>query len=143
MNKTILTYPNEILRKTCTTVDQVDWARTVIPDMVKLMTESGGIGLAAPQIGIPSRLFIMKLPDGNLEVFINPEYVSLSGTISVTEGCLSLPGVSKTVKRKSKVTIKATTLKGTEITRTFEGLAACVVQHEMDHLIGKLIIDQP
>ena len=120
--------------------------QTLIDDMIETMYAAPGIGLAAPQIGVPLRIFVVDLSVGrnaaDLMVFINPEFVELDGVQLEEEGCLSVPGFNATVMRPSRAIVKGLDRNGVE--RTVEGrdLLARAFQHEMDHLDGKLFLDR-
>jgi peptide deformylase len=114
--------------------------------MRKTMYTSNGIGLAAPQIGKSIRLAVVDISFGEnpdeLLVLINPEIIGAEGIEAGNEGCLSVPGITLPVNRKTSVHLKAIDLQGNEINREFEGLKARVMQHEVDHLNGTLILDR-
>jgi peptide deformylase len=120
--------------------------QTIINDMIDTMYAAPGIGLAAPQIGVPLRIFVVDLSVGrkadDLMVFINPVFVERDGVQLEEEGCLSVPGFNATVARPSRAVIKG--LDRTGVERTVEGsdLLARAFQHEMDHLDGKLFLDR-
>ena len=128
---------NEQLRKVCepynfdTDGDPTELVRA----MTKVMFENNGIGLAAPQVGIQKRLFIMG-NDQKLFVCINPEIVSVDGTERDVEGCLSFPNLWMRVKRHKTINVKYQMLNGQITEATLEGLAGRVFQHELDHLDG-------
>jgi len=105
--------------------------------MIEVMKTNKGVGLAAPQVGLSIRLFVMH-PD---IVFVNPSFVSASGFQDSEEGCLTLPGVVKEIKRRRTVKIEAQDAQGVKFTKTYSNLEAAICQHEMDHLIGKMITD--
>jgi peptide deformylase len=123
-----------------------DDIQTLINDMIETMYAAPGIGLAAPQIGVPLRIFVVDLSvghnAGDLMVFVNPIFVELDGVQLEEEGCLSVPGFNATVARPSRAVVKGLDRTGTE--RTVEGkdLLARAFQHEMDHLDGKLFLDR-
>jgi len=118
----------------------------LIDDMIETMYAAPGIGLAAPQIGVSLRIFVVDLSLGHkpddLKVFINPEFVALEGMQLEEEGCLSVPGFNATVARPTRAVVRA--LDRTGLQRTVEGtdLLARALQHEMDHLDGKLFLDR-
>ena len=118
-----------ILRKVC----RPDFTITAdeINQMLYLLDETGGLGLAAPQVGIDARLFVAEWG----EVFINPRVVGIAGPIRVAEGCLSLPNVTATIDRWAKIRLADG--------RIYEGQRAVVILHEIDHLDGVLITDFP
>jgi peptide deformylase len=118
----------------------------LVDDMIETMYAAPGIGLAAPQVGEPLRIFVIDVsigrdPEGLL-VLINPEIVELDGMQLEEEGCLSVPGFNATVVRPSRIVIKALDRHGGEQTREGTGLLARAFQHEMDHLDGTLFVDR-
>ena len=119
---------------------------TLIDDMIQTMYAAPGIGLAAPQIGAPLRVFVVDLSVGrsasDLMVFINPEFVEREGMQLEDEGCLSAPGFNATVARPSRVVIAALDRQGVSRTVEGTGLLARAFQHEMDHLDGMVFIDR-
>jgi peptide deformylase len=118
----------------------------LVQDMIETMYAAPGIGLAAPQIGIPLRIFVVDLSvgrnSGGLLTFVNPEFVDRDGMQIEEEGCLSLPGFNATVARPGKATVKGLDLNGKE--QVIEGteLLARAFQHEMDHLDGRVFVDR-
>jgi peptide deformylase len=130
------------LRRPAEPVTEIDAeVRAICATMVEAMLRANGAGLAAPQIGISKRIIVLDV-EGQFHVLINPELVLVEGeTEELSEGCLSLPGVSAPVTRGSRATIAGTTLDGERIEITGEGLLARAIQHEMDHLNGHLFID--
>ncbi len=118
----------------------------LVNDMIDTMYAAPGIGLAAPQIGVPLRLFVIDVSIGRdpngLLVLINPEFVEVDGVQIEEEGCLSLPGFNATVVRPSKVTVKSLDRQGAEQIIEGTGLLARAFQHEMDHLEGALFVDR-
>jgi peptide deformylase len=144
--RTILHYPDPRLREEAKPVEALDDdLRRLVEDMAETMYAAPGVGLAAPQIGIAKRLFIIDVAGedepSDLHVFVNPTIVSREGTQVWTEGCLSFPSVSEDVERAAKVTVRATDEHGEPFELTAEGLLAVAIQHENDHLDGKLMID--
>ena len=121
--------------------------RDMVAQMFELMYAHEGVGLAANQVDLPYRLFIAN-PTGDSNqrdaehVFINPVLKGGKGQVEGEEGCLSIPGVLGPVVRKEKITIEAYTLSGEQFVGELEGLVARIVQHETDHLDGKLFIDR-
>jgi peptide deformylase len=118
----------------------------LIDDMVQTMYAATGIGLAATQVGIPQRIFVVDVSGGreaaDLLVFVNPEFVERDGMQLEEEGCLSLPGFNATVARPSKVVLSGLDRDGQEHTVEASGLLARAFQHEMDHLDGTLFVDR-
>lgn len=114
--------------------------RQILSQMASVMYEEGGIGLAAPQVGISEQLIVVDIGEG-LYKLINPIIVKKSGAQSISEGCLSVPGVCIKVKRAKHVWIEAKDENGQPLKIEASDLFACVLQHEIDHLKGKLIID--
>ncbi len=111
--------------------------------MFETMDQADGVGLAAPQVGIAKRFFVVTADDGVRRVFVNPEIIKTSSEIvPYEEGCLSLPGIYEEIKRPAAVTITALDQNGKRFTLDAEGLLARVVQHENDHLDGILYIDR-
>ena len=118
---------------------------TLIDDMIETMYAAPGVGLAAPQIGVARRIFVVDVSvgrdPGGLMVMINPQFVAREGMQLEEEGCLSLPGFEATVVRPTRVVIKALDREGNTFEREGTGLLARAFQHEMDHLDGTLFID--
>ena len=133
----------EVLREKCTPVTEFDdGLRILIQAMYETMEEADGIGLAAPQVGVDKRFFVVGLPDGTKKEFINPQITGTSvETSPYEEGCLSLPNVYHEVIRPSKVIVSAQDMNGNPFTLKASGLMARVIQHEYDHLDGVLFID--
>jgi peptide deformylase len=119
---------------------------TLIDDMIETMYAAPGIGLAAPQVGVPLRIFVIDLSMGRdpsaLHVMINPEFVERDGMQLEEEGCLSVPGFVATVARPKRVVIKGLNRAGDEHTIEGTGLMARALQHEVDHLNGCLFVDR-
>ena len=143
----IVTYPDERLAKKCATIPEITpELRELIGHMVETMYERDGVGLAAPQVGETIRLIVVD-PTGPkeraaLRVLFNPEIVERSQeTMKSEEGCLSLPGFTGVVKRHERVTVRAMDENGQEVTIDADDFLAIVLQHEMDHLDGKLLTD--
>jgi peptide deformylase len=116
--------------------------KRIIADMTETMWHQVGIGLAAPQVGLPYRVLVMDDGKGGAQALINPEIESRSGTIREEEGCLSLPGVFGVIERSKTVTVKAMDAEGKPVSLEVTGLKARIVQHELDHLDGVLFIDR-
>lgn len=123
-----------------------DEIRTLAADMVDTMYAAPGIGLAAPQVGVPLRLCVIDLSvgrrGGELLTLINPEFVDRSGMQLEEEGCLSVPGFTATVARPSRVVVRALDTTGAERIIEGTGLLARALQHELDHLDGRLFLDR-
>jgi len=136
----ILTFGDEQLNKKCRTVEKIDdRIISLLDDMAETLYESGGVGLAAPQIGILKRICVIDIGEGLIEL-INPEIIETSGSINDVEGCLSLPGKWGYVERPEKVTVRATNRNGEVYEMTGEGLLARAFCHEIDHLDGVLFV---
>lgn len=141
---TILEYPDRRLRTVATPVESVDDAlRALIDDMFETMYDAPGIGLAATQVNVHKQLIVMDISEDKSEprVFINPQIVAKDGSQVYQEGCLSLPNVFADVKRWNTITVKALDRDGREFTLEADGLLAVCIQHEMDHLAGKVFVD--
>lgn len=136
----------EVLRKKAEPVnpDEInDEMRKLFDDMFETMHEADGVGLAAPQVGISKRFFVVVSDDDVRRVFINPQIIGTSANLTdYEEGCLSLPGVSETIKRPEKVTVQALNEHGKPFTLEADGLLARIIQHENDHLDGIVYIDR-
>jgi peptide deformylase len=143
----IVNYPHPALRYTSRPVAQIDDdLRLKVRAMFDLMYESRGIGLAANQVAIPYRFFVLNLtadPEqkDQEQVFINPEIVKRHSSIEEEEGCLSFPGLNFKVRRARKIKVRAFDLAGNEVEVEAEDLFSRALQHETDHLAGKLFID--
>jgi peptide deformylase len=147
----IYAYGQPVLRKKATEIS-ADYPelQTLIDNMFDTMYDSNGIGLAAPQIGLPIRLFIVDgseidniHPPDFKEVFINPVILEEFGQEwEFEEGCLSIPDIRAYVKRKGELTLRYWDLNWVEHTRTFDGMAARIIQHEYDHIEGILFTDR-
>ncbi|MCR6515377.1 MAG: peptide deformylase [Clostridium sp.] len=135
---------DDVLRKKSKVVTELDKRTlTLIKDMVETMYEADGVGLAAPQVGILKRVFVIDVYDGEgPRVFINPEIIDLKGSQVGEEGCLSCPGEAEDVDRAMYVKVKAINEKGEEFILEAEELLARAIQHENDHLDGILFIDK-
>jgi peptide deformylase len=138
----VIIQPNPILRQKCADVEKFDKdLEKLILDMYETMIENKGVGLAAPQIGVLKNLLVITFEERNLTL-INPKIISAEGTTYDDESCLSCPDFSIHLERKDKLTIEAKNKKGKPITIKVKGFLARIVQHEMDHLNGILIIDK-
>jgi len=140
----IVFYPDPVLKMKCTPVTDFSPALAGMAGrMLELMHHAPGVGLAAPQVGIPIRLFVCN-PTGEPEddaVYVNPVLTDLEGGEEAEEGCLSLPSVSTTMRRAQKAVIHAVDLHGHDVEAEGKDLIARIWQHETDHLDGRLIID--
>jgi len=136
-------YGDPVLRRKAEAVKEITpELRRVIGDMVDTMYEEAGIGLAAPQVGIPLRLMVVSDEEGReAEAVINPVIAEKRGEVTAEEGCLSLPGIFAPVTRAEWVRVEARDIHDQPLTIEARGLRARVLQHEMDHLDGILFID--
>ena len=146
MKRNILIHPDPRLKKIAAPVsDLSDELRELAADMLETMYDAPGIGLAAPQVGVLDRLIVMDcVKDGDPEPYamFNPEIVASSDETNVyEEGCLSIPDIYAEVTRPAEVEVRWLSLDGKEQQEVFKGLWATCVQHEIDHLDGKLFID--
>ncbi len=147
--RTILHYPDKRLRLPAEKIDPARIAdesiQTLIDDMAETMYAAPGVGLAATQIGVTLSLFIVDVAGedepSDLRVFINPEIIEKQDAIVWTEGCLSFPGVTEEVERAAHVRVRALDRNGKPFELEAEELLAVAIQHENDHLMGKLMID--
>jgi peptide deformylase len=143
----IVPYPHPALRYESRPVTRIDDAlRATVREMFDLMYEHRGIGLAANQVGLPLRFFILNLTadreqPGEERVFINPEIIKRHSSVEEEEGCLSFPGLYTKVKRAKKVRVRAYDLDGNEVEVEAEDLFSRALQHETDHVDGRLFID--
>ena len=139
----IVQHGDDILRKKCKDVPEItDKIITLLDDMVETMRFEGrGIGLAAPQVGILKKIFVVDVGEGLFE-FINPIILEREGEVYSSEGCLSLPGRSGVVRRPETVTIQALDRYNEPFTLQADGILAICISHEYDHLQGTLFIDQ-
>mgnify|MGYP001347255580 FL=1 len=140
----ILHYPDARLHTVAKPVKAVDERiRQLVDDMAETMYAAPGIGLAATQVNVHERVVVIDISDthDDLRVFINPELVAQSGTEESEEGCLSVPGVFDKVTRAERVTVKALDRDGKPFELEADGLLAVCIQHEMDHLLGKVFVD--
>jgi peptide deformylase len=140
----ILRYPDPRLEKVAKPVERVDDAvRQLVRDMAETMYAAPGIGLAATQVDVHKRVIVLDVSDARdqLLVLINPEIVTLEGAQECEEGCLSVPGVYDVVKRAEKVKVRALDGAGRPFELVAEGLLAVCIQHEMDHLEGKVFVE--
>ncbi len=140
----ILHFPDERLRTRAAPVAQVDdEIRKLVADMLETMYDAPGIGLAATQIDVHLRVIVMDLSEDRSAplVLINPEILEKEGAQKMDEGCLSVPGIYEPVERASHVRVRTLDLEGREHIIEADDLLAVCIQHEMDHLDGKLFVD--
>lgn len=143
----VICYPHPTLRYRSKPVRRVDTELgKIVDEMLELMYESQGVGLAANQVDLPLRLFVAnpsgEKGSGEEYVFLNPEVQRPKGSESANEGCLSLPGLTGEIVRPKSVRISAFDIKGNPIDTTFEGFLARIFLHEIDHLDGTLFFDR-
>lgn len=144
--RTILHYPDPRLREKAKAVETITpEIQALVDDMAETMYAAPGVGLAATQIGVALSIFLVDIASedepSDLRVFINPEIVTAEGRQTWDEGCLSFPGVTEEIKRAEKVVVRALDRDGKPFELTADGLLAVAIQHEHDHLQGKLMID--
>ena len=140
----ILHFPDERLRTKAKPVAEVtNKHRTLISNMLETMYDAPGIGLAATQVNVHERILVIDISDEKDQpiVLINPEILEKEGDQEFDEGCLSVPGIYETLHRAEKVRVKALNNKGEKFEMRAEGLLAICIQHEIDHLEGKLFVD--
>ena len=144
----IVTFPDERLRQKCALVTKFDDAlKELTDDMFETMYDDEGIGLAAPQIGISQRIVVIDIPEEggvqgeNRLILINPVITKKEGEVPSEEGCLSVPDYRAEITRAEKVTLEAQDVNGEKKVYEADGLLAICMQHELDHLDGKLFID--
>lgn len=143
----ILEYPDPRLREVAKPVEKITpEIQTLIDDMAETMYDAPGVGLAANQIGVDLRLFVLDCAGedepSDFRVFINPEILEKDGQVVWNEGCLSFPGVTEEIKRAEHVKVRALDRNGQEFVLEADGLLAVAIQHETDHLNGVLMIDK-
>lgn len=140
----ILTFPDARLRRTAEAVEQVDDdLRQLIDDMLETMYAAPGIGLAAIQVNVPKRVIVIDLSEDHSDplCLINPEILERTGEEEMDEGCLSVPGFFETVKRADRIRVRALNRDGEPFELETDGLLAVCIQHEIDHLDGRLFVD--
>lgn len=140
----ILHFPDPRLRNTARPVDRVDDAvRQFIDDMLETMYAAPGIGLAATQVNVAKRIVVIDISEARDQPLhlINPEIIERNGVEEMEEGCLSVPGVYETVQRADRVRVRALNRDGEPFELEADGLLAVCIQHELDHLDGKLFVD--
>ncbi|MDH5326936.1 MAG: peptide deformylase [Gammaproteobacteria bacterium] len=141
---TVLHYPDPRLRTKAAAVDLVDDSiRTLVKDMFETMYQAPGIGLAATQVDVHKRVITIDISEDKKDpvCLINPEIIASSGEEKSEEGCLSVPGIYESVKRAETITVSALDQDGKAFQMEADGLLAVCIQHEMDHLEGKLFVD--
>ena len=142
----IVIFGDPVLREVSQPVDEINQeVKDLVSDLTDTLKKARGLGLSAVQIGVLKRVFIVDLSavdiTAKLQVFINPEIIESSGEAEYEEGCLSFPGIYQKITRASKIKVRALDLTGQPFELEAEGLAARAIQHEYDHLEGKLFID--
>ena len=140
----ILQYPDERLAVPAERVEKIDAAtRKLVDDMAETMYAAPGVGLAATQVDVHKQIIVIDVSDdrSDLRVFINPEVTRREGAAVNQEGCLSLPGIYDNVERAESVTVTALDRNGSRFTLNASGLLAACIQHEMDHLVGKVFVE--
>jgi len=140
----ILEYPDPRLRKTALPVPAVTpEIRKLIEDMAETLYAAPGVGLAATQVDVHKRIIVIDVSADRqeLRVFVNPELISAEGEAEAEEGCLSLPGYYDKVRRAARVRVRALDARGEPFEFEAEGMLAVCIQHEMDHLVGKVFVD--
>jgi len=140
----ILHYPDERLHTKAKPVAEVDERiRTLVADMAETMYEAPGIGLAATQVNVHERVVVIDVSEerNELRAFINPEIIERHGETVGEEGCLSVPGIYDRVTRAERVTVKALNERGEPFELQADGLLAICIQHELDHLDGKVFVE--
>jgi peptide deformylase len=140
----ILNYPDERLRTVAQPVSEVtEEIQQLTDNMLETMYAAPGIGLAATQVNVHQRVIVMDISEDKSQplVFINPDIIEKDGEQEFDEGCLSVPGIYETVQRAEHIKIRALDREGEEFEMEATGLLAVCIQHEMDHLMGKLFVD--
>jgi peptide deformylase len=137
-------YPDSVLRMQAPPVEKFDDdLKRLVTRLGELMTDATGVGLAATQVGVLRRVFVFARDEGEVAVLVNPEIVSRSDETEVDdEGCLSIQGVTMPVERSTSVRIEGRDANGEEVAYDLEGTPARIVQHELDHLDGTMILDR-
>lgn len=133
------------LRENCREIEEVDdEVRALIDDLMDTMYAEDGIGLAAPQVGVPLRVFVYDVQDPEIEpgALINPRIVEESGSVRESEGCLSIPGLTEIVERSARVVVEGLGREGEPVRIEADGLLSRCLQHERDHLDGVLFVDR-
>ena len=140
----ILRYPDARLHKIAAPVEEVNESiRTLVADMAETMYAAPGVGLAATQVNVHKRVIIIDASEtrDKLLTLINPELLAASGVADCEEGCLSVPGIYERIARAERIAVRALGLDGRTFTMDAEGLLAVCIQHEMDHLEGRVFVE--
>ncbi|HEX5339166.1 MAG TPA: peptide deformylase [Gallionella sp.] len=140
----ILQYPDERLHKVARKVEQINEStRKLVRNMAETMYAAPGVGLAATQVDVHEQIVVVDVSETHdkLMVFINPEIVTSSGEEECEEGCLSVPGIYEKVSRAEKITVRALDQHGEPFTLEADGFLAVCIQHELDHLRGKVFVE--
>jgi peptide deformylase len=140
----ILNYPDPRLHVLASKVDKIDDStRALVDDMAETMYAAPGVGLAATQVNVPKQIIVIDVSEdrSDLRVFINPEIIRREGLAVNQEGCLSVPGIYENVERADSVTVTALDRNGSRFTLNASGMLATCIQHEVDHLDGKVFVE--
>lgn len=140
----ILTYPDPRLHLVASAVDEVDGQiQRLVDDMAQAMYKAPGVGLAAPQVNILRRVIVIDISEerNDLKVLINPELMDRDGKQKMEEGCLSVPGIYDVVERYQRIQVRALNRNGEQFILEAEDLLSVCIQHEIDHLDGKVFVD--
>ena len=140
----ILVVPNPVLKQVSQPVEQVDDdLRALMDDMLETMYEAPGIGLAATQVNVHRQILVLDVSEEKNQprVIVNPKIVEREGSQTYQEGCLSVPGIFADVDRADRIRVEAQDVEGKPVQIEADGLLAVCIQHEMDHLVGKLFVD--
>ena len=133
---------DSVLRQKAKRVSILDASiQRLVDDMIETMQQANGVGLAAPQVGVSLRIIVVQMPDEEPIAIINPEIIKREGEMEVTEGCLSVPGYCAEIKRPEIIVVKGKDRHGTQFRIKAFGLLAEALEHEIDHLDGRLYID--
>jgi peptide deformylase len=143
----ILKYPDARLKTKAEPVETIDdEIKQLVEDMAETMYDAEGVGLAANQVGVLKRIFVIDIASedepSNLTVFINPEILETTGALTWEEGCLSFPGITEEIKRAEHVRVRALGVDGKPFELEADGLLAVAIQHENDHLDGVVMLDK-
>ncbi len=146
MVREIVIWPDPVLKKKASPVAEVDDSiRTLVNDMFETMYAADGVGLAAPQIGVLKNVIVLdttpRQPDSKPVAMINPQIIEKEGTTRYSEGCLSVPGEADEVERAARVKVRFLDVSGQTQTLEADGLLAVAIQHETDHLVGRMFVD--